>query len=81
MLVITFPWPQRCVHDPGMEFVGPEFQIFLENFHIKDVCTSTKNPQPQANAVCERMHQSVGNVLRPYYIVSHNKILPLQKNL
>ena len=27
------------------------------------MCTSAKNPQ--ANAVCERMHQTVGNVLRP----------------
>jgi hypothetical protein len=57
-----YPWPQRCVHDPGTEFVGPEFQTLLENCHIKDVCTSAKNPQ--ANAVCERMHQTVGNVLR-----------------
>ncbi len=26
------------------------------------MCTSAKNPQ--ANAVCERMHQTVGNILR-----------------
>jgi hypothetical protein len=57
-----YPWPQRCVHDPGGEFTGPEFQTLLENCHIKDVCTSAKNPQ--SNAVCERMHQTVGNVLR-----------------
>ncbi len=57
-----YPWPQRCVHDPGGEFTGPEFETLLENCHIKDVCTSAKNPQ--SNAVCERMHQTVGNVLR-----------------
>jgi len=57
-----YPWPQRCVHDPGGEFTGPEFQTLLENCHIKDVCTKAKNPQ--SNAVCERMHQTVGNVLR-----------------
>ena len=57
-----YPWPQRCVHDPGGEFTGPEFQTLLENCHIKDACTSAKNPQ--ANAICERMHQTVGNVLR-----------------
>jgi hypothetical protein len=50
------PWPQRCVHDPGTEFVGPEFQTLIESCHIKDVCTSVKNPQ--ANAVCERIHQT-----------------------
>jgi hypothetical protein len=50
------------VHDPGTEFVGPKFQTLLENCGIKDVCTSAKSSQ--ANAVCERMHQTVGNVLR-----------------
>jgi len=50
------------IYDPGTEFIGPEFQTLLENCHIKDVCTSAKNPQ--SNAVCERMHQIVGNVLR-----------------
>ena len=57
-----YPWPQRCVHDPGGEFTGAEFQTLLQNCRVKDVCTSAKNPQ--ANAVCERMHQTVGNVLR-----------------
>ena len=57
-----YPWPQRCVHDPGGEFTGIEFQTLLENCHIKDACTSAKNPQ--SNAICERMHQTVGNVLR-----------------
>jgi len=56
-------WPQRCVHDPGGEFTGPEFQTLLDNCHIKDGCTSaTKNTQ--YNAVCEIMNQTVGNVLR-----------------
>ncbi len=56
-----YTWPQICVHEPGTEFVGSQFQTLLENCHIKDVCTSGKNPQ---NAVCERMHQTVYNVLR-----------------
>ena len=57
-----YPWPQRCVHDNGGEFTGYEFQRLLEKTQIKDVPTSSKNPQ--ANAICERMHQTVGNVLR-----------------
>jgi hypothetical protein len=36
--------------------------MLLQNCHIRDVCTTTKNPQ--SNAVCERMHQKVGYVLR-----------------
>jgi hypothetical protein len=57
-----YPWPQRCGHDPGTEFTRPEFQTLLQNCHIRDVCTTAKNPQ--SNAVCERMHQTVGNFLR-----------------
>jgi hypothetical protein len=57
-----YPWPQHCVHDPGTGFTGPEFQTLLQNCHIRDVCTTAKNPQ--SNAVCERMHQTVGNVLK-----------------
>jgi hypothetical protein len=39
-----------------------EFQTLLQECHVRDVCTSTKNPQ--SNAICKRMHQTVGNVLR-----------------
>jgi hypothetical protein len=51
----------RCVHDKGGEFIGSEFQWLLELFSIKDVCSTSKNPQ--SNAICERMHQTVENVL------------------
>jgi len=57
-----YPWPQRCIHDPGTEFTGPEFQKLLENCHIKDVCTNAKNPQ--SDAVCKRIYQTVDNFLR-----------------
>jgi hypothetical protein len=57
-----YPWPQHCVHDPGTEFAGPEFQTLIQTCHIRDVCITAKIPQ--FNAVCERMHQTVRNVLR-----------------
>ncbi len=34
----------------------------MERCGIKDCPTTSRNPQ--GNAVCERMHQTVGNVLR-----------------
>ena len=55
-----YPWPSRCVHDNGGEFTGWEFQEFLERSNITDVPTKLYNPH--ANAVCEYMHQTVGNV-------------------
>jgi hypothetical protein len=41
---------------------GKEFQWLLELFSIKDVFSTSKNPQ--SNAICEQMHQTVENVLR-----------------
>jgi hypothetical protein len=57
-----YPMPKKCVHDNGGEFIGWEFQELLEKCGIKDSPTTSHNPQ--GNAVCERMHQTVGNVLR-----------------
>ena len=59
-----YPRPVRCVHDKGGEFIGSSFQWLLSMFAIKDVQTTSKNPQ--SNSVCERMHQTVGNVLRTH---------------
>lgn len=57
-----YPWPEVCVHDNGNEFVGWEFQQLLEQCAIRDRPTTSRNPQ--SNAICERMHQTVGNILR-----------------
>ena len=50
------------MHERGGEFVGHEFQLLLNMFSVKDVQSTTKNPQ--SNSICKRMHQTVGNVLR-----------------
>ncbi len=57
-----YPLPERCIHDQGGEFVGEEFQLLLRHLQIHDVTSSSKNPQ--SNAIVERMHQTVGNLLR-----------------
>jgi hypothetical protein len=56
-----YPRPNRCVHDNGGEFVGEFFQRKLQQHRVKDVPTTSHNPQ--GNAVCEKMPQSVANVL------------------
>ena len=48
--------------------MGFEFQQLLHTLHIKDVPVTSHNPQ--ANAICERMHQTVGNVLRTLLYVN-----------
>eukprot|EP00804_Cyclotella_cryptica_P018091 CCRYP_017625-RA/>CCRYP_017625-RA protein AED:0.37 eAED:0.37 QI:0/0/0/1/0/0/3/0/206 len=57
-----YPSPMCCVHNKGGEFIGSSFQLLLELFNIKDVCSTSKSPQ--SNAVCERIHQTVSNMLR-----------------
>ncbi len=57
-----FTRPVQCLHDKGGEFIGQNFQWLLEIFSIKDICSISKNPQ--SNAICERMHPTVTNVLR-----------------
>ena len=39
-----YPWPERCAHDKGGEFVGPEFQTLMQQCKIKDVTTTAGNP-------------------------------------
>ena len=57
-----YPLPAWCIHDNGGKFIGPKFQFLLQGCRIKDVLTTSMNPQ--ANVICEHMHQTVGNVLR-----------------
>ena len=58
-----YPNPTKCIFDQGREFIGDGFQRVLRRNGIKPAATTVKNPQ--ANAVCERMHQTVANMLRP----------------
>ena len=60
--ISRYPRPARCVHDNGGEFLGIEFQTLLNLLQITSVPTTSRNPQ--ANAICERMHQTGGNILR-----------------
>ncbi len=54
--------PVRYFNDKGGELIGQNFHWLLEIFSIKDICSTSKNPQ--SNAICERMHQTVNNVQR-----------------
>jgi len=57
-----YPMPQDIIYDQGTEFTGQHFQQMCHRNNITTHPISSKNPQ--ANAVCERMHQTVGNSLR-----------------
>jgi transposase InsO family protein len=60
-----YPRPLNVIHDQGGEFIGYEFLRRLQVHNIRSRTTTAKNPQ--ANSVCERMHQAIGNTLRVLY--------------
>jgi transposase InsO family protein len=62
-----YPKPLRCVHDQGSEF-KLRFQEMLNREGIKSVPTTVRNPQ--ANAICERMHKTIENSLNTF--LRHN---------
>ena len=62
-MVIALSTSQFIIHDQGPEFKGQGFQRVLDRHRIHAHPTTVKNPQ--ANAICEHLHQTVTNVLRP----------------
>ena len=74
-----YPRPMRCVHDKGGEFIGSEFQWLLNMFSVKDVQSTAKNPQ--SNSICERMHQTVANILRTVLYSNPPQNMPQAKDI
>ena len=50
--------------DRRSEFIGHDFQDMLSDYGVKKKPITTRNPQ--ANAVVERIHQTIGNIIRTF---------------
>jgi hypothetical protein len=62
------PLPQRITLDRGTEFMA-EFAKMVENdYGLKLKPITTRNPQ--ANAIIERVHQTIGNIIRTFNVQS-----------
>jgi len=62
-----YPWPQKVINDRGTEFTGSDFKKLLkEDYGVENKPISSKNPQ--ANAILERVHQTLGNIVRTFEI-------------
>ena len=59
--LLRYPRPVWLIHDQETEFMGKDFQALLRQRGIRDTLIGEQNPQ--ANAICEQMHQVVGNIL------------------
>jgi len=56
-----YPRPSSIIRDPGTEFKG-DFNTALARAGIHGITTTVRNAP--GNSICERMHQTVGNILR-----------------
>jgi hypothetical protein len=55
-----YPRPHKVIFDNGSEFKR-DFAPLLQDFDVRPVCTTVKNPQ--ANAPVERVHQVIRNMM------------------
>ena len=52
--------------DKGNEFLTEFKEMIINDYGIKVKRITTKNPQ--ANAIIERVHQTIGNILRTFKV-------------
>ena len=57
-----YPKPVNCIYDNGDEFIGKAFRNLLDQTGIKKKPYTVKNPQ--SNTAGERMHSTMGSILR-----------------
>ena len=57
-----YPWPQEIVFDKGSEFMKDFANMAKEDYGIKQRPITTRNPQ--AIAIIEKIHQTLGNIIR-----------------
>jgi hypothetical protein len=60
-----YPWPTQVTFDRGSEFIGQDFQKMIkEDYRAKAKPITVRNPQ--ANAIVERVHQVIGNIIQTF---------------
>src|SRR5688500_7808244 len=58
-----YPWPKQATFDRGNEFIGNDFtHMLVHDYGIKRKPITVRNPQ--ANAIVERIHQAIANMVR-----------------
>ena len=59
-----YPWPTQIVYDKGTEFMAEFAKMIKDDYGIRKSPASVRNPQ--ANYILERIHQTIGNVIRTF---------------
>ena len=59
-----YPWPTQVILDRGTEFMAEFATMIKEDYGIRRKPITTRNPQ--ANSILERVHQTIGNMIRTF---------------
>ena len=63
-----YPWPTKVISDRGGEFMAEVNAMLVNDYGIRAKRITTRNPQ--ANALLERIHQTIGNMIRTFQVQS-----------
>ena len=66
-----YPWPTIINFDRGSEFMAEFAKMVKEDYGVTKRPITARNPQ--ANAIIERIHQTIGNILRTFDIEEVDK--------
>ena len=61
-----YPWPTQLIYDRGSEFLGDFAEMIRNDYGVKRKPTTVRNPQ--ANSIVERVHQTLGNIIRTFKV-------------
>ena len=61
-----YPWPQIVTFDRGTEFMAEFSAMLVNDYGVKRRPITKRNPQ--ANAIVERVHQTIGNMIRTFQV-------------
>ena len=67
-----YPWPTRMIFDRGSEFKAELCQMMKNDNGVKVKPITTRNPQ--ANAVVEIVHQTIGHMIRTFELYDNDGI-------
>ena len=69
-----YPWPQQIIYDRGTEFLGEFKRMVRDDYGVKARPITARNPQ--ANSILERIHQTIGNMLRTFEVQDSDEADP-----
>ena len=61
-----YPLPNKVIVDRGNEFLAEFREMIINDYGITVKPITSRNPQ--ANAILERVHQTIGNILRTFKV-------------